>query len=188
MFPPPYPSAYPLATPYVNPWTRPQPLPQLPVAAHYIPPNGPSSHQDQNFVSPPNTSHQSPPPPPPDAPEWYIPKANCLPSSDIITDNLVDPQEIVARYSKLKTECKVSTLAVTSAKESYFDNAMLAKCTVVGCRDLPGLPKVEVQNLKQFLFSLFPKHWKNPAGFETLWAGCVTSINQCCKAIRKGRI
>ena len=44
------------------------------------------------------------------------------------------------RYPKLRSPSNIGTLAVKLAKEVYFGENVLAKCTVSGDRGLPGLP------------------------------------------------
>ena len=61
----------------------------------------------------------------------------------------------------------------------------MSKCTVAGCHDLPALPSEELSKLKNVLFRQFPAYWRNPVGFEPLWASCICSINQCCKILRQ---
>ena len=118
------------------------------------------------------------------SPIQFSSKSASLPSTSIQKSQLREPDEVLRQYYKLKTECKIGTLAVKLAREAFFGPEVLAKCTVVGCRELPALPIEEVQQLKKFLFAQFPTYWKNVAGFESLWAICVTSINQCCKLLR----
>ena len=41
----------------------------------------------------------------------------------------------------------------------------MAKCTVMGCGKFPALPTVELDDIKQTIFALFPKYWSNPVQF-----------------------
>lgn len=113
-------------------------------------------------------------------------KSEALPSSNITTQGLISKQDALFKYSKLQTESRVETLAVKLAKEVFFGSAVMQRCTVSGCRGLPGLPVKEVNSLKETLFRIFPKYQANPVGFEPLWATCVSSINQSCKQLRYG--
>jgi hypothetical protein len=67
------------------------------------------------------------------------------------------------------------------------DVHVLAKCTVFGCRDYPGLPPAELQALKQYIFSRFPVYWSNTSEFEMLWSDCIASIGQACGRERRNR-
>ena len=88
------------------------------------------------------------------------------------------------RYPKLRSPSSIGTLAAKLAREAYFGEDVLAKCTVSGDRDLPGLPIVELQQLKQTLFAQFPAYWRSPHEFEPLWSTATTSIGQLCKRLR----
>ena len=110
-----------------------------------------------------------------------------LPSSEIETEKLIPPADIVHKYIKLKTQSKAPTLAVKLARESVFGVKVLQMCTVAGGRELPALPITEIRKLKDFMFQLFPDFWDNPIHFEPLWVKCIESINQCCKALRSGK-
>lgn len=76
------------------------------------------------------------------------------------------------------------TLAVKLARECFFGEDVLAKCTVYGARDKPALPSAELAQLKQAMFNLFPQFWQSPIQFEPVWNACVISINQCNKGLR----
>ena len=125
------------------------------------------------------------------SPIILYPKSSCrppLPSSEIQRTKLLPVDDVLIRYQKLRCESRVGTLAVKLAREAVFGTHVLAQCTVSGCRELPALPLRELGQLKEILFRQFPSHWKNPAGFELLWATCIGSINQCCKVLRAKRI
>ena len=63
----------------------------------------------------------------------------------------------------------------------------MARCTVQGVRDFPGLPSTELSELKNTRFVAFPQYWSNPAEFESLWGACIESIGQACKRLRTGQ-
>jgi hypothetical protein len=75
-------------------------------------------------------------------------------------------------------------LAQKLAKEAYFGEAIMVQCTVVGDRDLPGLPVEELRQLKQKLLSIFSQYWKSPFEFEAQWKSAIDSIGQACKRLR----
>ena len=92
---------------------------------------------------------------------------------------------VIDRNPKLLSESKVSTLALKLARESFFGEAVMLKCTVAGDRELPGLPEHEVQLLKNQILTLFPGYWNSPVEFEPLWIKCTKSIGQGCKRPRR---
>ena len=109
---------------------------------------------------------------------------NSLPSSVIQKDKLAPPEDTIKLHPKLKVESKIGLLAVKLARGAFFGIDVMAKCTVQGARDFPGLPTAELGELKKTLFGLFPLYWQNPAEFEPLWATCIESIGQACKRLR----
>ena len=48
----------------------------------------------------------------------------------------------------------------------------------------PALPTKELNELKQTIFSLFPKYRANPIEFEAVWKECAKAIGQVCKRLR----
>ena len=107
--------------------------------------------------------------------------SKCLPSAAIVSTKLVLPSEVIARYPKLLVAKKAPTLAVKLAREAFFGDDLMGQCTVMGCREYPGLPSAELCRLKETLFSQFPAFWNNPVDFEGVWASCVDAIGQACK-------
>lgn len=109
---------------------------------------------------------------------------NCLPSSEIKKSKLVSAGVVINKYAKMKTESKVGTLAVKLARQAYFGDEVMQKCTVQGIREFPGLPSAELCLLKKEIFSMFPQFWRNPSEFEAVWSTCVSCIGQACKRLR----
>ena len=107
-----------------------------------------------------------------------------LPLSVINKKKLKSASEVILRYPKLRSPSNVCTLAAKLAREAYFGEDVLAKCTVAGDCGLPGLPIAELQELKQTLFFQFPDYSKSPHEFEPLWSTSTTSIGQLCKKLR----
>ncbi len=107
-----------------------------------------------------------------------------LPSSEIQKDKLQNPEAILTKHPRLRCDSRVATLAVKLAKDAYFGEKVLAKCTVMGERELPGLPRVELVEMKKLLFIQFPKYWQSKQQFEPLWKLCVDSVGQLCKRER----
>ena len=109
---------------------------------------------------------------------------NILPSSAIDRSSLTAVDVILSKFSKLRCESKVGTLAVKLAKEALFRDKVLIKCTVMGERGLPGLPAAELMELKKILFREFPHLWASRHEFEALWKVSVDSLGQACKRLR----
>ncbi len=112
------------------------------------------------------------------------PKNKYLLSSEIRKDRLQPPDSVVRKYCNLKGRSKAGLLAVKLAKEAFFGEDVMIRCTVSGKRQLPALPFAELNQLKQRLFLQFSEFWNNPAEFEETWAICVDAINQSCKHVR----
>ena len=109
-----------------------------------------------------------------------------LPSIEINKENLIPYELILKKYPSLHHANVIGKLAVKLARESFFGPTVLVKCTVMGCREYPALPAQELNDLKQAIFSIFPKYWQNPVGFESeIWSSCVNSVGQLCKRLRQ---
>ena len=111
-------------------------------------------------------------------------KPNSLSSSAIKKAKLIPAAHCLQRYSKLQTESKVTVLAVKLARESFFGEDIMVQCTTMGHGRFPALPSAELNELKQTIFSLFPKFWSSPAIYEGLWRNCAEAIGQACKRMR----
>ena len=108
---------------------------------------------------------------------------NILPSSAIDRSSLTTVDAILSKFSKLRCESKVGTLAIKLAKEALFGDKVLIKYTV-GERGLPGLLAAELIELKKILFREFPQLWASQHEFEALWKVSVDSLGQACKRLR----
>ena len=71
-------------------------------------------------------------------------KAVVLESAAINKSTLQPVESVMEKYRKLKTVGSAGTLAVKLAKESFFGEEVLARCTVYGAREQPGLPIEEL--------------------------------------------
>ena len=107
-----------------------------------------------------------------------------LPSSEIEKEKLRDPSAVVAKHPKFRCESQIATLAVKLAKDAYFGVKILSKCTVMGERELPGLPRAELSELKKLLFLQFPNFWHSKQQFEPNWKLCIDAVGQLCKCER----
>lgn len=96
----------------------------------------------------------------------------------------MDCTHTINQYQKLKTESRISQLAVKLARASVFGDEILIRCTVAGHGHLPALPLKELNLLKKTIFDLLPKYWTNAPEFEKTWKECAEAIGQCCKRLR----
>ncbi len=100
---------------------------------------------------------------------------------------LFKPETALQKYASLRVKAKAGSLASKLAREAFFGEDVMARCTVNGFRELPALPLAELNALKQTLFTQFPEFWGSPIEFESLWSVCVDAINQACKSTRYAR-
>ena len=89
---------------------------------------------------------------------------------------LLDPEEIIEKYPKLRNISHIGRLAVRPAAESYFGK-VLRKSTVHGLQGHQPLPEDQMRALKKKIISIHPKYIDMPAEFEPLWTKCVNAIN-----------
>ena len=71
---------------------------------------------------------------------------------------------------------KAGKLAVKLAREAYFGEDVLSRCTVNGFREHPALPIAELN--EQTMLMQFPKYWNSVQEFESLWLICSDAIGQ----------
>ena len=77
---------------------------------------------------------------------------------------------------------KASTLAVKLAREAFFGEEVLLKCTVAGGRGFYALPVDELRDMKAVIwqqFSTMPQ-----SKFKAVWKDCLEAIGQACKRAR----
>lgn len=112
-----------------------------------------------------------------------------LSSIEICKENLIPYKDVMKMNPTLQKENVIGKLAIKLAVQSFFGENVMRKCTVLGCREFPALPLIELNNLKQALFTHFPAYYNNPIEFEDkIWNSCVTSIGQKCKRLRNGQV
>ncbi len=104
--------------------------------------------------------------------------------ADINQDDLVSSQKTIRTYPKLTVESKVSQLAIKLARDSFFGDSVLVRCTVMGHGKLPALPNAQLNELKCTVYKLFPQYHQYPLAFEKTWRDCAEAIGQCCKRLR----
>lgn len=108
-----------------------------------------------------------------------------LPSSAINKKSLLSVTTVVQNNAELITkEGKMGTIAVALARDSFFGEDVMARCTARGYGDKPGLPLDELMSLKEEVRKLYPNYWNNPVAFEEKWSKCLEAISQACKRIR----
>lgn len=139
--------------------------------------------------SPQNVHQQASQQPPPldgpcAVPIKQRPNTSYLPSSSIRKNCLKNPEDVIRKYPKLRGESKAGKLAVKLAREAYFGEDVLSRCTVNGFRELPALPIAELSELKQMMLMQFPKYWNSVQEFESLWLICCDAIGQAAKGLR----
>ena len=77
------------------------------------------------------------------------------------------------------------TMAMTLAREVYFGEEVMGRCTAKGYGNKPGLPIQELKALKEDMRNLYPQYLNNAVAFEEKWTKCLDSISQACKRARK---
>ena len=98
---------------------------------------------------------------------------------------LLSPEEVVAKYKRMMPLSKIGRLAVKLARESFFGEELMKSSTVFGCQDKPALPKEKLGELKLFLIEQNPQFRRAPEEFEPFWKTCVDSINHACANLHK---
>ena len=101
------------------------------------------------------------------------------------SNRLLPPSEVVAKYPRLRGDCKMGELATKLARESFFGKELMQRSTVMGFKEFPALPADGVQALKGTILSVCPDYHCNPHGFEGIWKKCVDAINHACSKLRK---
>ena len=109
-----------------------------------------------------------------------------LDSSEIDTTGLKSVESVICSSHHLCNTAKLSTLAVKLSRDAFFGDKILARCTVAGEREYPGLPITELEQLKRVLLMQLPQFWMTPMQFEPIWKHCCEAIGQACKRLRKG--
>ena len=114
-----------------------------------------------------------------------ISKYQELPSHEINRTGLKPISEVLQSYPMLQTESKIGVLAVKLARQAFFGDETMKKCTPRGWQDLPALPQSELNTLKVTLYKQFPRYWNCPEEYEKKWVVAQEAIVQACKRLRK---
>ena len=98
---------------------------------------------------------------------------------------LINPADVVDKYPYFLKRSKLSRLTVRLAKESFFGEDIMERCTVAGAGPHHALPPTVLTDLKNFMRDLACPHYVNTrASFEIFWKNCLISLGQACKALR----
>ena len=71
------------------------------------------------------------------------------------------------------------------AKECFFGQDVMLQCTAKGYGDKPGLPIIELMELKEEMRRLYPHFLHSTVEFEEKWVKISESLSQACKRLRR---
>ena len=163
----------PKPTPNGTSWTPNAYTPPPPTAHGYLPPPFASSQPSR-----PMLDHSSQ--------TKHAKSLGRLQSSVIDKRVLVPVDVVLTKYPGLiGKEGKTGKLACKLAREAFFGDELMARCTATGYADKPGLPQAELLELKEIIRKHSPQYSYSPHEFEILWSKCLEAISQCCKRLRK---
>ena len=100
------------------------------------------------------------------------PKFQELTSSEIDKAQLKRVPDVLQKYKELRTECKITLMAVKLAREAFFGDGILKRCTPRGWNELPALPQAELNQRKPLFFINF--HGSGPAPKSSSISGQLT--------------
>ena len=103
-----------------------------------------------------------------------------LPSDAIDKECLRSIEAVLVGKSVI--ESVAPTIAQLLAREAFFGESILSKCTPQGSRAAPALPRKKLLELKKLMFTKLPGC---QGSFEAIWGKCMTAIEQACKRARK---
>ena len=93
-----------------------------------------------------------------------------LSTDKICRQELKTAQEVLQKYPDLHIESKISVLAVKLARQVFFEDSVMKRCTPRGWQNMPTLPQAELNMLKLTFFKQLPRYWSCPEEFEKKWA------------------
>lgn len=118
-------------------------------------------------------------------PKPMVKSVGRLQSSAINKRVLIPVDAVLAKYQALvRKQGKTGELACKLAREAFFGEEVMVKCTANGYGDRPGLPQAELLQLKEVIRKHSPQYWTSPHEFEMLWCKCLEAISQGCKRLR----
>ena len=66
---------------------------------------------------------------------------------------LLDPEEVMAKYTRLFCKSKITRFAVKLVQEAYFGKDVMAACTMKGSsKQYNAIPEEEMDQLKAYLY------------------------------------
>ena len=106
-------------------------------------------------------------------------------SSAINKSSLLPVNTIIKKYGDLVgKDGQIRSMALAPARDAFFGEEVMIRCTAQGWGDTPGLPHKELMEFKDKLRKLYPSYWNNAPAFEEQWSNCLSSISQACKRLR----
>ena len=109
---------------------------------------------------------------------------NPLPSSDIIKSNLISFEEFKSHYVDGQNH-DMLYICQKLALEVVFGRDVLERCSPYGRGSYPGLPAVELNQLKQMVLDCFPSLWNDSDEFEERWLICIQGLSKYCSTFRR---
>ena len=104
---------------------------------------------------------------------------------EICRQKLKTAQEVLQQYLDLQIESKIGVLALKLARQQFFEDNLMKRCTPRGWQNMPALPQAELNMLKVTFLKQFPRFWSCLVGFERKWAVAQEAIAQACKRLRQ---
>ena len=99
---------------------------------------------------------------------------------------MLTPEQVLAKYPKLRGDGKMGALAVALARECFFGEAVKSRSSVTGRG--PGttpLPPEGISEIKKVVLSLYPNYQSDMAKFEqSIWVKCRAALNHACNKYR----
>ena len=106
-------------------------------------------------------------------------------STEVDRRKLKSVEEVLQSNAHIRFESKISLLTIKLAREAYFGDDVLRRCTPRGWQNMPALPHRDLNELKMTVFQLFPSYWTKSECFEKTWMTAQEALAQACKRLRK---
>ena len=78
-------------------------------------------------------------------------KYNEMSFEEICRQELKMAQEVLQKYPDLHIESKICILAVKPARQAFFGDNLLKRCTSRGWNNMPALPQAELNMLSHLI-------------------------------------
>ena len=79
----------------------------------------------------------------------------------------------------------MGTLTNILARECFFGEDVMSKCTTHGYGGKPGLLYSELMELKNVIRRSYPKYHYAAHDFELAWSKCAEALSQGCNRLRR---